>query len=322
MDRWISTFLQAIAADLNASRNTMLAYGRDLKDFSTWLGHRGLHFDVASQADVETYLISCDANGLSHATRARRLSSIRQIYRFAYDEGWRSDNPALRLTGPGREKRLPKTLSESDVQALLTAAENTGRNSAEKKRNLCLLELLYATGMRVTELVSLPVQAARGNPEMILVRGKGEKERLVPLSPPARRALADWLGIRDAVEEAARLPQKHPPSKFLFPAVGIDGHFTRQAMHRLLKDIAVTAGISPASVTPHRLRHAFATHLLAGGADLRVIQTLLGHADIATTEIYTHVLDEKLKELVLERHPMARDETLDTPRLARNKDSN
>ncbi len=306
-ERWISTFLEAQAAELGAARNTLLAYGRDLKDFSGWLGHRGSDFATAAQFDVEAYLISCDAAGLSRATRARRLASIRQLYRFAYDEGWRSDNPALRLSGPGRDKRLPKTLSEAEVTALLAAAAAVGRAPDEKLRNLCLLELLYATGMRVTELVSLPVQAARGDPAMILVRGKGDKERMVPLSRPARAALAVWLTTRDRTEEAARIARKQPASRFLFPAGGAEGHLTRQALHRLLKDIAVAAGVLPTAVTPHRLRHAFATHLLAGGADLRVIQTLLGHADIATTEIYTHVLDQKLKELVLEHHPLAGD---------------
>ncbi len=304
-NRWISTFLEAQAAEADAARNTLLAYGRDLKDFAVWLAHRHRSFAKAMQADIEAYLVSCDANGLSRATRARRLSAIRQIYRFAYEEGWRGDNPALRIAGPGRDKRLPKTLGEDQVTRLLTAAADCGRGPDEKLRNLCLLELLYATGMRVSELVSLPVQAVRGDPAMILVRGKGDKERLVPLSRPARAAITAWLAARDGAEEQARLKSRAPPSRFLFPARGVDGHMTRQVMHRLLKDIAVRAGVSPDAVTPHRLRHAFATHLLAGGADLRVIQTLLGHADIGTTEIYTHVLEDRLKELVLDHHPLA-----------------
>ena len=307
MNHWISGFLEAMAADQNAARNTLLAYGRDLQNFAAWLARQGLDFARAGQTDVEAYLVSCDAEGLSRATRARRLSSVRQIFRFAYDEGWRADNPALRLSGPGRDKRLPKTLAEPQVEALLTAAATIGRGPDERARNLCLLELLYATGMRVSEMVSLPVQAARGDPAMILVRGKGDKERMVPLSRPARAALITWLAARDTREETARLADRRPASRFLFPAAGAAGHMTRQALHRLLKDIAGVAGVPLAAVTPHRLRHAFATHLLAGGADLRVIQTLLGHADIATTEIYTHVLDDRLKELVLEHHPLARD---------------
>ncbi len=304
-DQWISAFLAAAAAELDAARNTRLAYGRDLKDFAAWLARRGESFATATRADVEAYLVACEAEGLSKATRARRLSSIRQLYRFAHEEGWRADNPALRITGPGASKSLPKTLTIEQVDRLLDAARTKGRSDAERLRNRALLELLYATGMRVSELVELPVAALRGDPAMILVRGKGDKERMVPLSSPARTAVTDWLATRDAVEEAAR-KQGVLPSKYLFPGPGAAGHLTRQHVHLMLKDIAVLAGLSPAMVTPHTLRHAFATHLLAGGADLRVIQTLLGHADLATTEIYTHVLDEHLKHLVLTRHPLAR----------------
>ena len=304
-DRWISTFLQAQAPEANAARNTLLGYGRDLKDFTDWVAHRGLDLATLPRAAVEDYLISCEAEGLSKATRARRLSSIRQLYRFAHDEGWRDDNPALRISGPGANQRLPKTLSHDEVDRLLDAARSKGRNTGEKLRNTALMELLYATGMRVSELVGLPVAAVRGNPQMILVRGKGDKERMVPLSPPARAAVAVWLAHRDAEEETARKAGK-AASKALFPGSGADGHLTRQHFYLLIKDIAVLAGVSPAKVTPHTLRHAFATHLLAGGADLRVIQTLLGHADIATTEIYTHVLDDQLKALVLTHHPLAK----------------
>lgn len=303
--RWISTFLDARAADLGAARNTQLAYGRDLVDFADWLDRRGLDFAGADRAAVEDYLVHCDAQGLSRATRARRLSSIRQLYRFAVEEGWRGDNPALRLTGPGKAKSLPKTLTEAEVARLMGAARTRGRNPVDRLRDTALFELLYATGLRVTELVGLPVTAVRGDPRMILVRGKGGKERMVPLSAPARAALAEWLAHRDAEEEAGRKAGR-APSRHLFPGEGREGHLTRQYFHSLVKDVAVLAGISPARVTPHVLRHAFATHLLANGADLRVIQTLLGHADVATTEIYTHVLDDHLKDLVLTRHPLAR----------------
>ncbi|MFN3723941.1 MAG: tyrosine recombinase [Paracoccaceae bacterium] len=302
---WISTFLDAHAAELDAARNTQLAYGRDLKDFAAFVAHRGLSFASVAREDVEAYLVSCDASGLAKATRARRLSSIRQMFRFAHDEGWRDDNPAIRIKGPGAVQRLPDALSEADVTRLMDAARNHGRTPAERVRAVALLELVYATGMRVTELVSLPVSAARGDPRMVLVRGKGGKERMVPLSGPARRALVDWLSHRDAAEDTARLAGK-PASRHLFPGPGADGHLTRQHFHLMLKEIAVAAGVSPARVTPHALRHAFATHLLAGGADLRVIQTLLGHADLSTTEIYTHVLDEHLKSLVLDHHPLAK----------------
>ena len=303
-DQWISSFLAAAAAELDAARNTLLAYGRDLKDFIDWLARHGHALPTASRDDVESYLVFCEAQGLSKATRARRLSAIRQLYRFAHEEGWRDDNPALRIKGPGASKHLPGTLSQDEVTRLLDAARDFGRTAGDRLRNRALVELLYATGMRVSELVGLPVAAVRGNPRMVLVKGKGDKERMVPLSTPARQAIADWLTHRDAVEEAARIKGK-PPSRQLFPGPGADGHLTRQHFYLLIKDIAVQGGVDPSTVTPHTLRHAFATHLLAGGADLRVIQTLLGHADIATTEIYTHVLDDQLRELVLTHHPLA-----------------
>lgn len=302
----IATFIEAQAAELDAARNTQLAYARDLKDFAGWLDRRGLELMAVRQSDIEAYLIGLDDSGMSRATRARRLSAIRQFYRFAFEEGWRQDNPAIRIKGPGRDKRLPKTLSEDEVDRLLVAARTHGRD-ADRLRNTCLMELLYATGMRVSELVSLPVAAARGDPQMLLIRGKGGKERMVPLSPPARAALAEWLAHRDRTEDLARLERGAPPSRFLFPSHGKAGHLTRHWFYGLIKELAVNAGVSPGKVTPHTLRHAFATHLLARGADLRAIQTLLGHADVATTEIYTHVLEERLKELVLDHHPLARD---------------
>jgi integrase/recombinase XerD len=304
MDNWISAFLEAKAAELDVARNTQLAYGRDLSDFAGWLTARGLHFSSASRDNVESYLIDCNAQGLSRATRARRLSSIRQLFRFVYEEGWRSDHPALSIKGPGRTKSLPQVLSMREVDALLTAATSVGRNKKDQLRNICLMQLLYATGMRVSELVSVPVAATRGNPEMLLVTGKGNKERLVPLSPPARSCLSAWLEIRDANEDLGRT-RGEAPSKYLFPSNGASGFLTRHRFYILVKEIAIRAGLDPDKVTPHKLRHAFATHLLAGGADLRVIQTLLGHADVSSTEIYTHVLKERLTDLVMDHHPLA-----------------
>ncbi|MFC4214945.1 tyrosine recombinase [Pseudophaeobacter arcticus] len=303
--QWISTFLEAQAAEAGAARNTLLAYGRDLKDAAGWLAHRNCGFGQAARDDIEAYLISCDAEGLSRATRARRLSAIRQLYHFAFEEGWRADNPAIQIKGPGRAKTLPKTLEVIEVDRLLEAARQTGRKPADRLRNTCLMELLYATGMRVSELVSLPVASARGNPNMLLVQGKGGKERMVPLSPPAREALRVWLLIRDELEEKNQA-KGAPGSKFLFPSRGKEGHLTRHWFYLLIKDLAASGGVDPQKVTPHTLRHAFATHLLANGADLRAIQALLGHADIATTEIYTHVLDARLSELVLQHHPLSR----------------
>lgn len=303
MAHWTQAFLSAIAAERDAAQNTRLSYARDLTDFAGWLAARDLHYATAGQAEVAAYIVACADRGLSQATRARRLSSIRQLYRFAYEEGWRSDNPAIRLKGPGRAQRLPGTLDVPEVERLIQAARSGPRDVL---RNTCLMELLYATGMRVSELVSLPVAAARGDPQMILVRGKGGKERLVPLSPPARVALRAWLAQRDAADEAAR-KNGTAASRYLFASRGRDGHLTRQGFFTLIKGLAVSGGVAPDKVTPHRLRHAFATHLLANGADLRSIQTMLGHASVATTEIYTHVLDEHLRELVLTRHPLARD---------------
>jgi len=305
--QWISAFLDAQAAELGASRNTLLAYGRDLKDFAAWLDRNTIDIATSSREDIENYLIFCDAQGLAKSTRARRLSAVKQIYRFAFEESWRTDNPAIQIRGPGRAKSLPKTLEVIEVDRLLDAARQTGRTPADKLRNTCLMELLYATGMRVTELVSLPVSAARGDPRMLLIRGKGDKERMVPLSPPARIALATWVTTRDEIEEKRR-SKGHPASLFLFPSRGKTGYLTRHWFYQLIKELAVTGGLNPDKVTPHTLRHAFATHLLANGADLRAIQTLLGHSDIATTEIYTHVLDARLSELVLQHHPLAQDD--------------
>jgi integrase/recombinase XerD len=304
-DRWISGFLAAQAAQADAARNTLLAYGRDLTAFAAWLATKNRSFENADRACVEDYLVRCEAEELSKATRARRLSAIRQFYRFVVEEGWRADNPALRLKGPGAMHRLPRTLSVVEVDRLLEAAAETGRTPADQMRNRCLMELLYASGMRVSELVELPIAAVRGDPRAILVRGKGGKERLVPLSPPAREALRNWIAHRDAEAEADRA-KGITASRHLFPGRGSTGHLRREHFYLMVKDFAARAGIDPSFVTPHTLRHAFATHLLAGGADLRVIQTLLGHADVSTTEIYTHVLDEHLTSLVMDHHPLSR----------------
>lgn len=305
MARQIQSFLEAQSAELDAANNTLLAYARDLNDFSGWLTAKNNGFDTCERGDIEAYLIDCDSQGLAASTRARRLSAVKQLFRFGFEEGWRKDNPAIQVKGPGRDKRLPKILDQGEVSDLLQAATRIGKNNDENLRNSCLMELLYATGMRVTELVSLPVSAARGDPRMLLIRGKGGKERMVPLSQPARDAISGWLAARDRAQDLATKDGK-PGSSFLFPSRGKLGHLTRHWFYGLIKDLAYAAGVNPSKVTPHTLRHAFATHLLANGADLRIIQTLLGHADITSTEIYTHVLDERLRELVLQHHPLAR----------------
>ena len=303
--RLIGAFLEARAAELGAAQNTLLSYGRDLQKARAWLAGRGRSLATMARGDIESWMIACEGEGLSAATRARRLSTLKQLCRFMVEEGLREDNPALEIKGPGKARRLPQTLSEAEVEALLEAAPKVGRSGRERLRNACLVELAYATGMRVSELVSLPLAAARGDPRLLLITGKGGKERLVPLSEKARAALTAWLALREG-EEAEASRQGKARSPYLFASRAGAGHLTRHRFYALIKQIALAAGIDPARVTPHRLRHAFATHLLAHGADLRAIQTMLGHADISTTEIYTHVLDARLKALVLEHHPLAK----------------
>ncbi|MEO0357891.1 MAG: tyrosine recombinase, partial [Pseudomonadota bacterium] len=276
-DALISMFLEAQAAELGAADNTLLAYGRDLLDFQTFLSAQNVAITDAVQTHVEGYMIHLDGQGLARATRSRRLSSIKGLYRFMFEEGLRDDNPAIQIKGLKKEKKLPDALSIEDVDALLAAARTSAKKDTDRLRDACLMEVLYATGLRVTELVSLPVSAVLGDPRMILVRGKGGKDRMVPLSQDARDALNAWIHIR-------KKDKKFENSPALFPSTGQAGHVTRVWFHGRVKNFAQAAGVDPTRVTPHALRHAFATHLLAGGADLRSIQTLLGHADIATTE--------------------------------------
>ncbi|MHA1528457.1 MAG: site-specific tyrosine recombinase XerD [Alphaproteobacteria bacterium] len=302
---WIEPFLEALGAERGAAANTLAAYRRDLEHFTGWLRDAGGDPELAGRPEIESYLAALEDQGLSPATRARRLSAIRQFYLFALSEGWRADDPAARIEGPRPARKLPGTLSMAEVDRLLGAALARPGTKAGQARLSCLVELLYATGLRVSELVSLPAASARGNPRMLLVTGKGGRERMVPLSEPAREALVAWLVIRDAVE-AERRRAGGRPSPWLFPSRGKSGHLTRIGFYHALKTLALAAGLDPTRISPHTLRHAFATHLLANGADLRVIQQLLGHVDVSTTEIYTHVLDERLKALVLENHPLAR----------------
>jgi integrase/recombinase XerD len=295
---WIDAFLEAMRAERGAAGNTVAAYARDLADYRAHLAAGGADLASAGRAEIEGYLAALEAAGRGPATRARRLSAIRGLHRFLWTEGWRADDPAARRAGPRRRRPLPGVIDAAAVERLLAAAQ--GRGGA---RLACIVELLYATGLRVGELVKLPAAAARGDPRVLLIRGKGGRERLVPLSEPARGALARWLAERDSAEAARARDAR--PSPHLFPSRGRQGHLSRVAVWQQLKRLAVAAGIDPDAVTPHALRHAFASHLLENGADLRAIQTLLGHADVSTTEIYTHVLDARLKALVLERHPLA-----------------
>ena len=296
---WIDTFLDAIAAERGASLNTLRAYQRDLEGFAAHLAASGQTLGTAGQGEIAGYLSSLEAEGQAVTTRARRLSAIRQLFRFLFTEGFRTDDPAALIKGPKRARTLPETLTEAEVDGLLSAARGPSDPGPNDIRATAIVELLYASGLRVSELATLPLRAAQGDPRMLLVRGKGGRERMVPLSDPARRALAAWLDTRAALSKAVA------ESPWLFPARNPAKPTARQTIFLMLKTLAARAGIDPARVSPHVLRHAFATHLLANGADLRAIQTLLGHADVATTEIYTHVLDQRLQDLVLETHPLA-----------------
>jgi integrase/recombinase XerD len=296
----IEAFLEMLAAERGASANTLAAYRRDLADFLACAGRLA----EAESGDLRSYLTELSRRGLAAASQARRLSALRQFFRFLLTEGRRADDPTSALDSPKGRRRLPAVLSAAEVDRLLEAARETAERADQSParrraalRTRALIELLYATGLRVSELVSLPDAAARGGRSFILVRGKGGRERMVPLNEAARQAVAAWRVARDA--------GGGKPGPWLFPAAGASGHLTRQAFARELKSIAGLAGIGAARLSPHSLRHAFATHLLAGGADLRSLQMLLGHADISTTQIYTHVLEERLRSLVTEHHPLA-----------------
>ncbi len=295
--RHVETFLEMMAAERAAAANTLAAYRRDLEDFAAFLAGAGVAVDAAATEDVRAYVGQMAAQGLAARTAARRLSALRQFHRFLVAEGRRGDDPTAAIDGPRLGRPLPKYLTEDEVEALFAAARR--RSGVAGARAVALLELIYATGMRVSELVSLPLAAVARDPRVLVVRGKGAKERMVPVGEPARQAVAEWLRLRPA-----SLPPK-TASRWLFPSGAAEGHLTRDGFAKMLAQLAVEAGLSPARVSPHVLRHSFATHLLAHGADLRSVQQMLGHADVATTEIYTHVLDERLKGLVQRHHPLA-----------------
>ncbi len=294
----LEAFLEMMSAERGASVHTLDAYRRDLVDFRAFLSARSVPLQKASADDIRSFLASLSQAGLSAATQARRLSAIKQLFRFFLDEDVRKDDPTSIIEAPRRGRPLPKVVSEDQTQARLAAA--AGMEGPEAVRLLCIIELLYASGLRVSELVSLPMNAVAGERKMLLVRGKGGKERLVPLGAPAREAIKAYLAVRERF-----LPPLEKAQRFLFPSRGVEGHLTRRRVGQLMKDLAVQAGVDPAHLSPHVLRHAFASHLVAHGADLRSVQQLLGHADIATTQIYTHVQDERLRRLVAEKHPLA-----------------
>ena len=301
--RHIPAFLDMIAAERGAAANTLEAYRRDLDDYAAHVS--SFSAPITSQM-IRSFLADLAARGFKPATSARRLSAIRQFHRFLYAEGLCADDPSLVLEGPRKGASLPKILSTAEVDRLLDLAregvDDAARPAGERlraARSHCLLEVLYATGLRVSELVALPRNAARTREPMIGIRGKGGRERLVPLSAPARTAMTTYRGLLEARYPSAAT------GPWLFPADSDSGHLTRQAFGRDLKGIAAQAGIGSAHISPHVLRHAFASHLLQNGADLRVVQELLGHADISTTQIYTHVLDERMKAMVRDLHPMA-----------------
>jgi integrase/recombinase XerD len=306
----INLFLDMLAAEQGAGDNTLQAYRRDLTDFSEFLTRSGQTFATADTQKLRDYLADLDIRGFKSSSVARRLSAMRHLFRFMLNERVRKDDPAAILSGPKRGRGLPKVLSISDVDRMLTKAKNLtleAEASALKRlramRLYCLLEVLYATGLRVSELVSLPISASRRDARMIVVRGKGDKERLVPLNDASRQAMADYLAAIEAQKSGKA--EGAIASKWLFPSFGESGHLTRQHFARDLKELAAAAGLAPRLVSPHVLRHAFASHLLHNGADLRIVQTLLGHTDISTTQIYTHVVEERLKSLVRDLQPLA-----------------
>jgi integrase/recombinase XerD len=298
-------FLDMLAAERGAGANTLSAYRNDLEDLSAHMRASRRALAGATTDDLRDFIASLSERGFKASSLARRLSAVRQFYRFLYAEGRRTDDPAAVLEGPKRGRPLPKVLSIADVEALLKKAQTNSENAKQPlaqrlraTRLLCLLEVVYATGLRVSELVTLPATAARRDQRMLVVRGKGGKERLVPLNAKAKRAMSDYLELRATTERDAK-------SKWLFPSFGAEGHLTRQHFARELKTLGQACGIRADRLSPHVLRHAFASHLLHNGADLRVVQTLLGHSDISTTQIYTHVLEERLKSLVRDLHPLA-----------------
>jgi integrase/recombinase XerD len=295
---WPESFLEMMAVERGAARHTLDAYRRDLADYARFLEERALTVASADAAAVRAYLNELAKRDMAAATVARRLSAIRQFYRFVYLEGGRPDDPTQTLDGPRQRRPLPRLLDQAEIEALIEAAR--ARPGPHGCRLVALLELLYASGLRASELIGLPLSALASDRRFLIVRGKGGKERLVPVGRAAGKALESYLVVRDAFLGGRR------GSPYLFPSRARQGHLTRQRLAQLLRELAPEAGLDGARISPHVLRHAFASHLLAGGADLRAVQLMLGHADIATTQIYTHVQGERLAAAVQAHHPLAR----------------
>lgn len=296
---WIEAFLEMMAVERAAARNTLSAYAKDLDDAQGFLAGRGRDLADAGAEDVEAYFSGLGARGLSPATAARRRSSLRGFYRFALGEGWRADDPSRRVDAPKKGRPLPKVLTREEVDRLIAAAG--AKDGAAGLRLGCMVELLYASGLRISELLALSASAVARDPAYLIIKGKGGKERLAPLNDAARAAVQAYLPARKSF-----FPKGVQENPWLFPSRGEGGRLTRRRFSQLLAEAAAAAGVDPAKVSPHVLRHAFATHLLEGGADLRAVQKLLGHADIATTQIYTHVTGERLRTVVEQAHPLAR----------------
>ncbi len=295
----IEAFLDMMSAERGAGANTLAAYRRDLVDFAGHLGREGAQPAKAGREQVRGFLAGLSSSGMAASTQARKLSALRQFYGFLYAEGIRADDPTQTIAAPQARRPLPKILSADDLEAMLGAAALDP--SPEGLRLSLIVEMLYGGGLRVSELAGMPLAAVAGRAAFIRVTGKGQKERLCPLSPAARAALDAYLAVRESF-----VPKKAANNRFLFASRGAEGFLTRRRIHQLLKGLAVKSGIDPAKVSPHVLRHAFATHLVEGGADLRSVQTLLGHADIATTQIYTHVARDHLSRVMRSAHPLAK----------------
>ena len=286
-----------LSAERGAAQATLKNYQRDLEDFAGFACRKGTAVAMADTGTVRDYLASMSWAGLAASTAARRLSVLRQFYSFLYAEGLRDDDPCVAVEGPRRTRPLPKVLNEGEVELLLDEARK--KSGADGARLVALMETLYATGLRVSELVTLPLSVATPGTRVLMVRGKGDKERIVPLSEIASEALTAYSKLRST------FLKKGSQSPWLFPSRGVSGHLTERRFSQMIKALACDAGLEPERVSPHVLRHAFASHLLAHGADLRAVQQMLGHADISTTQIYTHVLEERLKEIVTRHHPLS-----------------